>query len=88
MRRTSTVLLRDLYRAGFDRARFTQSHPLTRRVWLESLPNAVKRQAVITVQPSADVDSPAYATRRQAARHSRPAPRQRRATDWISTVCR
>jgi branched-chain amino acid transport system substrate-binding protein len=53
-----TVLLRDLYRAGYNGMRFAQSYAVTTKV-LESLPHEVS-EGVITVQPSADVTSPAY----------------------------
>ena len=53
------VVLRDLYRAGYDGDRFCQSYALTAKS-LEELPKEVT-QGVYTVQPSADVDSPAYA---------------------------
>ena len=53
------VVLRDLYRAGYDGDRFCQSYALTAKS-LEELPKEVT-QGVYTVQPSADVDLPAYA---------------------------
>src|ERR1700755_1491533 len=53
------VVLRDLYRAGYDGDRFCQSYALTAKS-LEELPKEVT-QSVYTVQPSADIDSPAYA---------------------------
>jgi len=78
-----TVLLRDLYRAGFDGGRFTQSYALTSKV-LESLPAEVT-EGVYTVQPSADVDSPAFglAAKRLALE---PDSYETQATDWISLV--
>jgi ABC-type branched-subunit amino acid transport system substrate-binding protein len=78
-----TVLLRDLYRAGFDGPRFTQSYALTSKV-LESLPAEVTEGAY-TVAPSADVDSPAFglAAKRLALE---PDSYETQATDWISLV--
>jgi ABC-type branched-subunit amino acid transport system substrate-binding protein len=64
-----TVLLRDLYRAGFEGGRMTQSYAATAKV-IEALPADVT-EGLYTVQPSADVDSPA----------------ETQATDWISLVC-
>ena len=48
------VVLRDLYRAGYDGDRFCQSYALTAKS-LEELPKEVT-QGVYTVQPSADVE--------------------------------
>jgi branched-chain amino acid transport system substrate-binding protein len=77
------VLLRDLYRAGFDGGRLTQSYALTSKV-LESLPAEVTEGAY-TVAPSADVDSPAFslAAKRLALE---PDSYETQATDWISLV--
>ena len=48
-----TVLLRDLYRAGYDGPRFTQSYALTPKT-LESLPAEVTDKTY-TAQPSSDI---------------------------------
>src|SRR3954469_20073050 len=78
-----TVLLRDLYRAGFEGGRLTQSYALTSKV-LESLPAEVTEGAY-TVAPSADVDSPAFGL--AAKRLSlEPDSYETQATDWISLV--
>src|SRR5580692_12536655 len=53
-----TVLLRDLYRAGYTGGRFTQSYALTQK-GLDALPQEVTENTYI-VQPSADVGSKAY----------------------------
>ena len=81
-----TVLLRDLYRAGFDGGRLTQSYALTSKV-LESLPPEVT-EGTYTTQPSADVDSPAFALRRQAhsASTTRTPTRPRRPTGSASSA--
>jgi branched-chain amino acid transport system substrate-binding protein len=78
------VVLRDLFRAGYDGTRFTQSYALTAKS-LADLPQDVTL-GVITVQPSADVASPAYAA--SAKRLAEPAPDsyEAQATDWISIV--
>lgn len=78
------VVLRDLYRAGYDGTKFCQSYALTQKS-IEQLPKEVT-QGVITVQPSADVNSPAYAA--CAKRLGIPAPDsyESQATDWASIV--
>ena len=79
-----TILLRDLYRAGFTGGRFTQSYAMTTKV-LESLPNEVT-EGVITVQPSADVGSPAYELEKKRLGISDPDNYESAATDWASLV--
>jgi ABC-type branched-subunit amino acid transport system substrate-binding protein len=78
------VILRDLYRAGYDGARFCQSYALTAQS-VQQLPHDVT-DGVITVQPSADVGSVAYAS--EVRRLGIPAPDsyESQATDWISIV--
>jgi ABC-type branched-subunit amino acid transport system substrate-binding protein len=78
------VVLRDLYRAGYDGDRFCQSYALTAK-GLEELPKEVT-QGVYTVQPSADVDSPAYAAAARRLGVSTPDSYEAQATDWISIV--
>jgi ABC-type branched-subunit amino acid transport system substrate-binding protein len=78
------VVLRDLYRAGFDGDRFCQSYALTAK-GLEELPKEVT-QGVCTVQPSADVDSPAYAATAKRLGVATPDSYEAQATDWISIV--
>ena len=78
------VVLRDLYRAGYDGARFTQSYALTEKS-LGELPKEVT-QGVITVQPSADVNSPAYAAAAKRLGIAAPDSYEAQATDWISLV--
>jgi branched-chain amino acid transport system substrate-binding protein len=80
-----TVLLRDLYRAGFTGPRMAQSYALTSKV-LESLPADVTEGAY-TVQPSADVDSPAYDLVKKRLGLTDPDTYECQATDWISLVC-
>jgi len=80
-----TVLLRDLYRAGFDGGRLTQSYAATAKV-IEALPAEVT-EGLYTVQPSADVDSPAYALTAKRLGIADPDSYETQATDWISLVC-
>jgi branched-chain amino acid transport system substrate-binding protein len=78
------VVLRDLYRAGYDGDRFCQSYALTAKS-LEELPKEVT-QGVFTVQPSADIDSPAYAAAAKRLGIAAPDSYEAQATDWISIV--
>jgi ABC-type branched-subunit amino acid transport system substrate-binding protein len=78
------VVLRDLYRAGYDGDRFTQSYALTAKS-LEELPKEVT-QDVVTVQPSADVNSPAYSAAAKRLGIATPDSYEAQATDWISIV--
>ena len=79
-----TILLRDLYRAGYPGARFAQSYAVTTKV-LESLPKEVT-EGVITVQPSADVTSPAYELARKRLGVAEPDSYETQATDWAGLV--
>jgi len=79
-----TILLRDLYRASYNGMRFAQSYAVTTKV-LESLPNEVT-EGVITVQPSADVTSPAYELARKRLGVAEPDSYETQATDWASLV--
>jgi branched-chain amino acid transport system substrate-binding protein len=78
------VVLRDLYRAGYDGTKFCQSYALTEKS-VEQLPKEVT-QGVITVQPSADVNSPAYAACVKRLGIAAPDSYEAQATDWISIV--
>jgi branched-chain amino acid transport system substrate-binding protein len=78
------VVLRDLYRAGYDGDRFCQSYALTANS-LQELPKQVT-QGVYTVQPSADVDSPAYAAAAKRLGVTAPDSYEAQATDWVSIV--
>jgi branched-chain amino acid transport system substrate-binding protein len=78
------VILRDLYRAGYDGTRFCQSYALTEKS-VQQLPHEVT-QDVITVQPSADLDSPAYAACVKRLGIAAPDSYEAQATDWISIV--
>jgi ABC-type branched-subunit amino acid transport system substrate-binding protein len=80
-----TVLLRDLYRAGFEGGRLTQSYAATTKV-IEALPPEVT-EGLYTVQPSADVGSPAYALAAKRLGLADPDSYETQATDWISLVC-
>jgi len=79
-----SVILRDLYRAGYDGTRFCQSYALTGKS-VQQLPHEVT-QGVITVQPSADLDSPAYAACVKRLGIAAPDSYEAQATDWISIV--
>jgi branched-chain amino acid transport system substrate-binding protein len=79
-----TILLRDLYRAGYAGLRFAQSYAVTTKV-LESLPQEVT-EGVITVQPSADVSSPAYELAKTRLGLPEPDSYETQATDWASLV--
>ncbi len=79
-----TILLRDLYRAGYTGGRFTQSYALTQK-GLDALPQEVT-EGVITVQPSADVDSPAYQLCAKRIGVAEPDSYEAQATDWASLV--
>jgi branched-chain amino acid transport system substrate-binding protein len=80
----TAVLLRDLYRAGYDGLRFTQSYALTTKQ-LASLPAEVT-DGVYTGQPSADLDSAAYAALAKRLGNPSPDTYEAQATDWISLV--
>jgi ABC-type branched-subunit amino acid transport system substrate-binding protein len=79
-----TVMMRDLFRAGFDGGRMAQSYALTSKV-LESLPPEVTEGAY-TTQPSADVNSPAFALAAKRTGVTDPDSYETQATDWISLV--
>ncbi|MCC6468090.1 MAG: ABC transporter substrate-binding protein, partial [Alphaproteobacteria bacterium] len=79
-----TVILRDLYRAGFTGPRFAQSYAVTAKV-LESLQPEVS-EGVITVQPSADIESPAFALAAKRLGIAEPDSYETQATDWASLV--
>jgi branched-chain amino acid transport system substrate-binding protein len=79
----ATVVLRELYRAGFEGPRFAQSYAITARL-LESLPAEVTAKTY-TVQPSADISSPAYELAK-ARLGGEPDSYETQATDWISLV--
>jgi ABC-type branched-subunit amino acid transport system substrate-binding protein len=78
------VVLRDLYRAGYDGTKFCQSYALTDKS-VQQLPHEVT-QGAITVQPSADLDSPAYAACVKRLGIDAPDSYVSQATDWISIV--
>jgi ABC-type branched-subunit amino acid transport system substrate-binding protein len=79
-----TILLRDLYRASYAGTRFAQSSAVPTKV-LDSLPHEVT-EGVVTVQPSADVASPAYALARKRLGVAEPDSYETQATDWASLV--
>ncbi len=77
-------MLRDLYRAGFTGPRFAQSYAVTPK-GLEALPQEVT-EGIYIVQPSADVNSPAYALAAKRLGIANPDSYEAQATDWISLV--
>ena len=79
-----SVLLRDLYRAGYEGPRFTQSYALTSKS-VETLPKEVT-EGTYTVQPSADVDSPAYAGATKLLGVAASDSYETQAMDWMSLV--
>jgi branched-chain amino acid transport system substrate-binding protein len=79
----ATVLLRDLYRAGFEGPRFAQSYAITDKL-VASLPPEVTEKAY-TAQPSSDLDSPAYGLAQKRLGHA-PDSYETQATDWMSLV--
>jgi branched-chain amino acid transport system substrate-binding protein len=79
-----TVVLRDLYRAGYAGGRFTQSYVMTQKV-IDSLPAEVTEGTLI-VQPSADVHSPAYELVKKRLGIPAPDSYECAATDWASLV--
>jgi branched-chain amino acid transport system substrate-binding protein len=79
-----TVILRDLYRAGFTGPRFAQSYSVTSKV-LEALPPEVT-EGVYTVAPSADINSPAFDLAAKRLKLDAPDSYETQATDWISLV--
>jgi len=79
-----TVILRDLYRAGFAGPRFAQSYAVNDKV-LGALPPEVTA-GVITVQPSADIDSPAFGLAAKRIGLPEPDSYETQATDWASLV--
>ena len=79
-----TVIMRDLYRAGFSGPRFAQSYSVTSKV-LEALPQEVT-EGVYTVAPSADISSPAFDLAAKRLKLPAPDSYETQATDWISLV--
>jgi ABC-type branched-subunit amino acid transport system substrate-binding protein len=79
------VVARDLYRAGYNGARFTQSYVMTQKV-IDSLPQEVT-EGIYIVQPSADVNSQAYALAKKRLGLEAPDSYECAATDWASLVC-
>ena len=78
-----TVLLRELYRAGYDGGRFAQSYALTDKL-VESLP-AEMVNGSYSVQPSADVGSPSFGLATKLLGHA-PDSYEAQAVDWMSLV--
>jgi branched-chain amino acid transport system substrate-binding protein len=78
------VVARELYRAGYAGGRFTQSYVMTQKV-IDSLPPEVTEGTFI-VQPSADVNSPAYELVKKRLGLEAPDSYECAATDWASLV--
>ncbi len=79
-----SVILRDLYRASYDGGRFAQSYSVTAQS-VASMPKEVT-EGVYTVQPSADIDSPAYANASKLLGIKDPDSYETQAVDWMSLV--
>ncbi len=79
-----SVILKNLYEAGYAGAKFTQSYVMTPKV-LASLPHEVT-QGTYVVQPSPAVDSKAYALTAERLHLEHPDTYVCQATDWISLV--
>ncbi|GLR89499.1 ABC transporter substrate-binding protein [Bradyrhizobium iriomotense] len=77
-----TVLLKDLFRAGYTGGRFTQSYAYNAKT-AESLPAEVT-DGLVAVQPSSDVDSNAYALLQKRLGVASPDSYEAQATDWVS----
>ncbi|WP_369605486.1 ABC transporter substrate-binding protein [Rhizobium sp. 28DA2] len=77
-----TVLLKDLYRAGYEGGRITQSYAYTTKV-AEGIPSDVT-DGLVTAQPSSDVDSEAYALAQKRLNNQSADSYEAQATDWIS----
>ncbi|MBM3598927.1 MAG: amino acid ABC transporter substrate-binding protein [Alphaproteobacteria bacterium] len=79
-----TVVARDLFRAGYSGGRFTQSYVMTQKV-IDSLPGEVT-EGMYIVQPSADVNSPAYDLVKKLIGVAAPDSYECAANDWASLV--
>ena len=77
----TTVLLRELFRAGFDGTRFTYGYAATPKL-LESLPHEVT-EGLMVFAPSPDLDSPAFAAVKRAL-GADPAPYSCQTSDHAS----
>lgn len=77
-----TVLLKDLYRAGYSGGRITQSYAYTSKV-AEGI-QADVTDGLITVQPSSDVGSEAYSLVQKRLSNQAADSYEAQATDWIS----
>lgn len=77
-----TVLLKDLYRAGYEGGRFTQSYAYTTKV-AEGIPAEVT-DGLVTAQPSSDIGSEAYALAQKRLDNPSADSYEAQATDWIS----
>jgi ABC-type branched-subunit amino acid transport system substrate-binding protein len=80
-----SVVLREVYRAGYAGSKFTQSYALTAKS-LQDLPKPLT-EGVITVQPSPSVDSPAFAAAVKRSGGVAPDGYEAQATDWVSIIC-
>ena len=78
----TTVLLRELFRAGFDGTRFTFGYAATPKL-LESLPHEVT-EGLTVFSPSPDLDSPAFAAVRRALGVDIPDPYSCQTYDHVS----
>lgn len=79
----TTVLLRELYQAGFDGKTFTLAYAANAKV-IASLPTEVT-EGLVTMAPSPDIDSPAY-QRVQSILGPNPDPYSCQVHDQVSLV--
>jgi branched-chain amino acid transport system substrate-binding protein len=77
-----TVLLKDLYRAGYSGGRITQSYAYTSKV-AEGI-QADVTDGLITAQPSSDISSEAYSLVQKRLNNPAADSYEAQATDWIS----
>ena len=79
-----SVVLRDLYRAGYEGAKFTQSYAMTAKA-AETLPKEVT-EGIYTGQPSADIDSTAYTSAAKLLGAKELDGYEAQSNDWMSLV--
>lgn len=79
-----SVVLRDLYRAGYEGGKFTQSYAMTAKA-AETLPKEVT-EGTYTGQPSADIESTAYASAAKLLGAKELDGYEAQSNDWMSLV--
>ena len=79
-----SVVLRDLYRAGYEGGKFTQSYAMTAKA-AETLPKEVT-EGTYTGQPSADIESTAYTSAAKLLGAKELDGYEAQSNDWMSLV--